>query len=369
MVHVWGDQSLHDDNNLCVSTAADALLHGLRVCDLRIPNENAWDMDLIEAIFEKRDAKEISNVPLGVGGNVDHRIWHYDKKGAYTVRSAYRVLMNYITPHEDLHVNGSWTDLWNLKVPPKMKNFIWRLARRVVPTRFALRSRYVDVPAPCGICGYHQEDYGHFFLSCPYATDCWVSTGLQGTVSGLIASHPNFNDWVTSMLSDTPEPSRCGIIATLWGIWRERNRRVWTNEACSAWTAMKLAHDELKNWSDAQSQPPRPQNAALRPACSSWHAPPRASWKCNSDISFSADNKMGMGLVLRDDEGRVHGFYTWHGIGSWTAREGEAAALLCAMRWIGNTGHAPVIFEIDAETVGKAIADTDDDVSEFGCLI
>ncbi|CAN1194165.1 Uncharacterized mitochondrial protein AtMg00310 [Linum perenne] len=119
MVHVWGDQWLRDDNNLCISTAEDALLHGLRVCDLRIPNENAWDMDLIEAIFEERDAKEISNVPLGVGGNVDQRIWHYDKKGAYTVRSAYRVLMNYITPHEDLHVNGSWSDLWNLKVPPR----------------------------------------------------------------------------------------------------------------------------------------------------------------------------------------------------------------------------------------------------------
>ncbi|CAN1138248.1 hypothetical protein LINPERHAP2_LOCUS10559 [Linum perenne] len=39
------------------------------------------------------------------------------------------------------------------------------------------------------------------------------------------------------------------------------------------------------------------------------------------------------------------------------------------MRWIGNTGHAPVIFEIDAETVGKAITDAEDDVSEFGCLI
>ncbi|CAN1140542.1 hypothetical protein LINPERHAP2_LOCUS11934 [Linum perenne] len=78
---------------------------------------------------------------------------------------------------------------------------------------------------------------------------------------------------------------------------------------------------------------------------------------------------MGIGLVLRDSDGRVHGYYTWHGIDNWSAREGKASALLYAMRWISNTGHSPVIFEIDAETIGKAIEGAEDNVSEFGCLI
>ncbi|CAN1191226.1 hypothetical protein LINPERHAP2_LOCUS40933 [Linum perenne] len=78
---------------------------------------------------------------------------------------------------------------------------------------------------------------------------------------------------------------------------------------------------------------------------------------------------MGMGIILRDSDGRVWGYRQWHGIGQWTPREGEAAALLTALRWVSEDGHDDVIFEIDAESVKHALNDNELDASEFGCII
>ncbi|CAN1191764.1 Uncharacterized mitochondrial protein AtMg00310 [Linum perenne] len=271
-VSVWGDQWLRDDANLSIETEKDDELNGLKVCDLLIPGLFEWDQELLEGLFEPRDVQAIIDIPLGVGGTTDKRIWHCDKKGIYSVKSAYRVLTS-------------------------------------------------------------------------------------------------FNDRLVAFLRHPSEDCRAKAATVLWGIWKERNRRVWTNEACTTRTATKLALDDIANWKAAQTPAPI-LNQQPRPACEKWHAPPSGSMKCNSDVGFLAsENKMGMGIVLRDSEGRVHGYKQWHGIGQWTPREGEAAALLTAMRWVTEEGHNNVIFESDADVIRHALADTSEDLSEFGCLI
>ncbi|CAN1227456.1 hypothetical protein LINPERPRIM_LOCUS2815 [Linum perenne] len=55
----------------------------LKVCDLFIPGYLEWDRELIEILFEPCDVLEILSVPLGVGGDRDKLIWHYEVKGIY----------------------------------------------------------------------------------------------------------------------------------------------------------------------------------------------------------------------------------------------------------------------------------------------
>ncbi|CAN1778200.1 Uncharacterized mitochondrial protein AtMg00310 [Linum perenne] len=105
-VRVWGEQWLRDDENLEVITVPNIQLEGLRVCDLILPGTLDWDVQKLYNLFEERDCREIVNIPLGMDGLIDRRIWHYDPKGNYTVRSAYRVLMDKVTPHEELRVQG-----------------------------------------------------------------------------------------------------------------------------------------------------------------------------------------------------------------------------------------------------------------------
>ncbi|CAN1142980.1 Uncharacterized mitochondrial protein AtMg00310 [Linum perenne] len=271
-IRVWDDHWLRNGDNLGITTARDDTLEGLKVCDLLIPGLLEWDRELVEALFDQRDVLEILSVPIGVGGIRDELIWHFDPKGAYSVRSAYRVLME-------------------------------------------------------------------------------------------------SSERVQRILQAAQLDSRDKASTVLWGIWNERNRRVWRNESCTAGTAMKLALDDVKNWSAVQT-PVVPHAHPAADPCGKWHAPPFGSLKCNSDVGFQATtNEMGMGIILRDCDGRVIGYKQWHDVGQWTPREGEAAALLSAMSWVVGIGYEDVIFECDAEAISQALASDEDDLPEFGCII
>ncbi|CAN1129696.1 Putative ribonuclease H protein At1g65750 [Linum perenne] len=369
-VSVWGDQWLKNDERPCINTPEDELLHGLKVCDLMIPGTYEWDMEMIEAVFEERDVEEILKVPIGLGGMEDRQIWHFDKFGRYSVKSAYKVGMDFFTASAELNVQGPWTQLWGLNVQPKMKNFLWRLARNVVPNRSSLRRRHINVPAQCGVCGLAEESNDHLFRTCHYAIDCWDAVGLSDVVLNPSQSNLCFVDWLTSWLQVPQESTKSLITAVLWGLWRERNRRVWSHEALAAHISVKLAVEEMKEWKQARAGPVNPGGVQQRLLCPKWHAPPAGVVKCNSDFGmFAAESSMGMGMVIRDSQGAVLKYKMWHGRGAWEPREGEAAALVSAMRWLVEEGFDTVIFEVDAEEVGHAVNSELTDDSEFGCLI
>ena len=60
-------------------------------------------------------------------------VWHYEKLGVFTVKSAYRLAM---TRSQNLEAEGStsaprgeravWKKLWNMPVLSKICNFLWR---------------------------------------------------------------------------------------------------------------------------------------------------------------------------------------------------------------------------------------------------
>ncbi|CAN1779651.1 Putative ribonuclease H protein At1g65750 [Linum perenne] len=368
-VPVWGAQWLRDDSNLSLITERDESLEGLKVCDLLIPGLLEWDQEIIESLFEQRDAEEIVSVPLGVGGLADKLIWHYDQKGNYSVRSTHRVLTNYMFPRAHLAVAGAWSQVWSLQTPPRITTFVWRLARSVLPSRAVLRGRHIAVPAACGVCASGLEDYNHLFFDCQFAEDCWLAADLVNKINDFRLAGASFDDRLQSFLRYPVEEIRTKVATVLWGLWKERNRRVWSNEACTARTATHLALDDVANWIAAQSSNTAPARP-VHPACGKWHAPPAGSLKRNTDVGFLAtENKMGIGIVLRDSDGQVLGYKQQYGIGQWTPREGEAAALLIAMRWVAEEGHTDVIFESDAEVIRNALTDPEEDLSEFGCLI
>ena len=66
-----------------------------------------------------------------------------------------------------------WNKIWSLKVPPKVKNFLWRACSTILPTRDNLHRRKLHVELGCGFCCQKQqsmccgaalllETYGHY---------------------------------------------------------------------------------------------------------------------------------------------------------------------------------------------------------------
>ncbi|CAN1172883.1 hypothetical protein LINPERHAP2_LOCUS30336 [Linum perenne] len=77
-----------------VQTLCDEGLRGLQVCDLFIPGLREWDVEMIQMLFHERDAAAIIGIPIMTNAGSDRRVWHFSRKGGYTVRSGYRLIMD-----------------------------------------------------------------------------------------------------------------------------------------------------------------------------------------------------------------------------------------------------------------------------------
>lgn len=73
---------------------------------------------------------------------MDKATWRLEKNGLYSVCSgAYREIINNNDAMLQHRVPGNWNKNWNLKLPPKIKNFMWRICRNCLPTPMRLLTK------------------------------------------------------------------------------------------------------------------------------------------------------------------------------------------------------------------------------------
>ena len=92
-----------------------------------------WKVDMVKSLFLPFEAKTILNIPLSYNLLKDKIIWAGNKKGEFTVKSAYYIALNVISSSEG--GGGSrecshgdpktplWKKMWHLKIPPKIRIF------------------------------------------------------------------------------------------------------------------------------------------------------------------------------------------------------------------------------------------------------
>ena len=66
-----------------------------------------------------------------------------------------------------------WDDLWRVKVPPKIRLFLWRLARHSIPIGDIRHRRNMALNSLCGICG-EVDSWRHSLLDCNMSRCTWV---------------------------------------------------------------------------------------------------------------------------------------------------------------------------------------------------
>ena len=89
------------------------------------------------SVFIPLDAKAILQIPLCTRQVDDFWAWAKERKGVFSVRSAYRMIQRTKLSREawlyeqggssDSHVaEQGWTDVWRSRVPSTLKFFLWR---------------------------------------------------------------------------------------------------------------------------------------------------------------------------------------------------------------------------------------------------
>lgn len=72
--------------------------------------------------------------------------------------------MEELIDNTHLRKEGEWMAIWKLKIPQKVKLFIWRAARGVLPVRDNLRRRHVNCEISRAYCPDHEETVCPTFL-------------------------------------------------------------------------------------------------------------------------------------------------------------------------------------------------------------
>ncbi|CAN1785001.1 Putative ribonuclease H protein At1g65750 [Linum perenne] len=177
-IRIWSDPWLNEEDTCFLTSTRPGALADLKVNDLWIPGTKEWDIELIEELFNERDATSIVKLPLNEANEQDRPIWSFSKSGMLTVSSAYRVWTDHLSNSDEDHATRPWIELWKTHVPPKLKIMAWRLARNIVPTRETLARRHVEVSGGCGLCSQVVESVRHLFFDCPVTNECWEAAGL-----------------------------------------------------------------------------------------------------------------------------------------------------------------------------------------------
>ena len=143
------------------------------------PNTRKWNEELIDGLFVEEDVELIKKIPLSRVEMEDTLYWPYSTSGHYTCKSSYMFLKQeskmeaspQVPPICDKQV---WKGIWQLQVPPKIKNFLWRACRNALPTKQALMKRKIIADPICERCLSAVEETEHALWSCLKLEVVWV---------------------------------------------------------------------------------------------------------------------------------------------------------------------------------------------------
>jgi hypothetical protein len=96
----------------------------------------------------------------------DRLTWTLDPSGCFTTASLYKAL------HEGAAV-FPFKELWTLKLPLKIKHFIWQLARGRLPSGTQVQKRRGPRDGLCPLCR-EPEDQNHIIFNCSLARFTWA---------------------------------------------------------------------------------------------------------------------------------------------------------------------------------------------------
>ncbi|XP_062014569.1 uncharacterized protein LOC133731138 [Rosa rugosa] len=140
--NIWLDPWLMDEDLRPYVTDRVTL-----VADLFI-SLGVWNSTLLSELFPANIVQKILSIPLSPRHHEDRWIWGGDKRGQFSVKSAYHVARIRILNDNSSTPNPSaslWRQLWTAPVPSSVKICAWKAASNILPTRSRLSERGIDL--------------------------------------------------------------------------------------------------------------------------------------------------------------------------------------------------------------------------------
>lgn len=119
---------------------------------------------------------------------------------------------------------------WKMKIPQKLKVFIWLIFHNKLPTNFLRAKRGMIISDLCPRCNNSPETINHLFRDCPKAIQLWdkfqtgraMRTGFESSTFDWV-SHNLKRSRILHLNKDIPWNTLFCTI--LWQIWKDRNKK------------------------------------------------------------------------------------------------------------------------------------------------
>lgn len=131
-IKIWHDNWLPKDSYFKVLSHPPVNWDTEATVDkLIVSHSQNWNVELFQQLFFQEEMERILHIPLSFRTVGDRRVWHYERHGKFSVRSAYHVARDIVSKGGDgvsicasLLDDGRdrlWRKLWNACVPGKVK--------------------------------------------------------------------------------------------------------------------------------------------------------------------------------------------------------------------------------------------------------
>jgi hypothetical protein len=311
-INIWTDPWIPSSPDRKVISARGAALLS-KVSDLIDPITGQWDATLLGDLFNPVDVGRILQIPINNQGFDDFVAWSLTLHGRFTVRSAYHAQWRHqfggsasqlALPGRSA-INPVWKIVWKLKIPSKVKKFVWRALHGILPLKSILCNRHIGNSGQCPICGLHAEDILHLLFICEPAKNMWESLGLSSFIANALAAD-RAGSAVLEYILCLPDNIPSGfevvklkelVAVTCWYLWWLRRRQT---HGESIPPAFRCKFSILAITSNAS----KASGPCLINRDEKWQKPEPRVLKLNTDASFYADSCAGSaGAIIRDYEG------------------------------------------------------------------
>ncbi|KAL4346325.1 hypothetical protein GQ457_17G004530 [Hibiscus cannabinus] len=363
-ISIWEDKWLPSLSGQRFVLRKPHLCRVFRVADLMDISNRQWREDLLHSLFPDEVVKTIVYIPVGNSHVKDELIWENSKDGNYSIRTGYYLpfknrnsTQNACSSNDLSNDKSLWKSIWNLKVPSKIKFFIWKACLDIVPTKGNLFKRFhgqFGGGPSCPRCGECFESMEHTLFFCPFALTVWKFSdfGYEPEKIGF----SGFGNWwkKLSTLNTKGEFSDgLNILAFLcWHIWKSRNALVFSNvleSPVDVWNRAFGAYEECCSTMNSRfsQQESGFSHCHVPPTVLSWSTPPSGFLKINCDAAYDRKNGyVAVACIARDEQGQIIKGENCT-LSSWSVSIAEAIAIRKGVMLAINEGWEKVIFESD----------------------
>ncbi|KAK1563015.1 hypothetical protein Q3G72_020842 [Acer saccharum] len=268
-----------------------------------------WNEPLIRRNFLPDEAELILSIPLSALSKRDLVLWHFDKNGIFSVKSAYRVAISAMRRFEASCSSGPhprWKKLWCLQLPNKIKIFCWKACRNILPAKALLHKRGIIDSDVCPLCTEGPETVDHALWGCKNVKPEWSQCPLFSDLNKLkIAYFLERVIWVATV-------------------------------------------GNLENTNENQAKVSAKSSIEIK----TWSHPTIGTFKVNVDAALDLGRgRFGAGIVIRDNTGRILKATALVFDGRVSADIAEAKAIYEGLLLAKKSGLHPLSIESDSLNV------------------